>query len=84
MGSNTELMESRLVTARNEILQELQVNRRIDPRRKQYLLARLRTLERDIGAMGFSETDIEKNDISYGGAANTVSVAAKQYFIPVK
>lgn len=55
------MIESKLVHRKNEIEVELKRGVR-DPRRKKYLLNNLLLIERDIGLMGFSEEDIEKND----------------------
>jgi hypothetical protein len=74
-------MKSRLITAKNEIEQELRVNRRIDPRRKAYLTARLQTLERDIKVMGFSDSEVKTNVISHGNASHK-EVGSQQYFVP--
>jgi hypothetical protein len=64
-------MESRLVSRRNEIQNELRLMRygsgRRDPRRQDALEATLRGIERDIKAMGFSEAEIARNNFAYGG-----------------
>jgi hypothetical protein len=73
-------MESRLVNRKNEIERELRLGVR-DPRRKRYLLARLLQLERDISSMGFSESDIDKNDSAY--FSDKKEIGNKQFYVPL-
>jgi hypothetical protein len=62
------MIESNLVSARNAVEQELKLSQfqRIDPKRKAFLRVRLAQLTRDIQAVGFSETEVEKNDVNVG------------------
>ena len=55
------MIESRLVTRKNNIERELKIGVR-DPKRKQYLLENLLLLERDIGRIGFDEEEVKKNN----------------------
>jgi hypothetical protein len=73
-------VQSALVTKRNEIERELRLGVR-DPRRKQYLVARLLQLDRDIAAMGYSQEEIERNDVKTGDD-NKKTDGTKQYFVP--
>ena len=65
------MIQSRLVTRKTEIEHELRLMNygagRLDPRRKQYLVASPLQIERDITAMGFSEEEVKKNNFAYGG-----------------
>lgn len=55
------MIESRLITRKNQIETELKRGVR-DPKRKQYLLENLLLLERDIGIIGFDQEEIKKNN----------------------
>lgn len=72
-------MQSRLILQKQQIERELRRGVR-DPRRKQYLIARLLQIENDIRCMGFSEEEIEKND--FAGSGKTVSIG-QQYLVPL-
>lgn len=72
-------MQSHLISKKQEIEAELKREVR-DPRRKQYLIARLLQIDRDISSMGFSPEEVEKNDFAYDD--KKVTVGSKQYFVP--
>jgi hypothetical protein len=72
-------MQSRLILKKQDIEWELKRGVR-DPRRKQYLRARLLQIDRDIASMGFSPEEVEKNDFAYDD--RKVTVGNKQYFVP--
>jgi hypothetical protein len=63
------MVESALVTRRNEIQRELKLAQfsGIDPQRKRKLIATLSQLERDITAIGFSADGIKQNNFHYAG-----------------
>lgn len=58
------MIESRLVSRKNELERELKKGVR-NPQRKQYILANLRILERDINCLGFTEEEIKENNFKY-------------------
>jgi hypothetical protein len=72
-------MHSRLISKKQDIEAELKRGVR-DPRRKQYLTARLLQIDRDISSMGFSPEEVEKNDFVYDD--KKVAAGTKQYFVP--
>jgi hypothetical protein len=75
------MIESKLVSARNDIIHELRLNAiHRNPAHKRYLEARKAQLDRDIQALGFSETEIAKNNFDYAG--ETKSTTSKSYLIP--
>jgi hypothetical protein len=75
------VITSSLVTRKNAI--EVELRRGVsDPKRKSYLLARLQQLNRDIQSLGFSEAEIEKNDILTGNDKD-VTVGNRQYLVPL-
>lgn len=69
-------MQSRLISKKREIEQSLRRGVQ-DPRRKQYLTARLLQIENDIRAMGFSEEEIAKNDFADGGK----TISGRQFLV---
>jgi len=73
------MIESRLISKKQDIEAELKRGVR-DPRRKQYLIARLLQIENDIRCMGFSPEEIEKNEFTY---APDETVVSKQYYVPL-
>ncbi len=77
-------MQSHLINKRNELEHELKIAERgrIDPRRKQYILAKLAILERDIARIGWNSTDVEKNNFQAPG--NTVrTVENTTFYVPL-
>jgi hypothetical protein len=59
------MVESRLVTSKNEIEQELGRGVR-DPARRRYLTERLLQLDHEISAvMGFTSEEVQKNEFDY-------------------
>jgi hypothetical protein len=72
-------MQSRLISKKQDIEAELKRGGR-DPARKQYLIARLLQIDRDISSMGFSSEEVKKNDFAYDD--KRVTVGNKQYFVP--
>jgi hypothetical protein len=77
-----EMVQSRLVSAKQDIERELKRGVK-DPRRKAYLTARLLQLERDIGVLGFSEDEIKRNNFVGAGGANTKQVGSDTYYVPL-
>ena len=64
------MVESHLVSRKKSI--EIELKRGVrDPKRRAFLLANLLRMERDIGALGFSEDEVEKNDFSYADSKKT-------------
>jgi hypothetical protein len=54
------MIASRFITNKQEIEHELKIGVWRDPKRMQYLLAKLQQIERDISSMGFSKEEAEK------------------------
>ena len=75
------MIESRLVTRKNQIEMELRRGVR-DPRRKQYLTARLLQIENNCRCMGYSEAEIRNNDVNTGHD-NTKTVESNQILVPL-
>ena len=74
------MITSMLVRRKNEFEEELRRGT-ADPKRRQYILARLRQIQNDIGALGLSETEIKTNEIQTGHDKD-VTVGNRQVFIP--
>jgi hypothetical protein len=55
-------MHSRLISKKQDIEAELKRGVR-DPRRKQYLIARLLQIDRDISSMGFSPEEVRRMNL---------------------
>jgi hypothetical protein len=72
-------MQSRLISKKQDIEAELKRGVR-DPRRKQYLTARLLQIDRDISSMGFSPEEVKKNEFTYVPNKTLIS---KQYYVPL-
>ncbi len=76
------MIESKLISAKRAIEAELKRYPR-DPKRKQFLLARLLLIEKDIRAMGFTSQDLERNEFAGAGTNNIRTVESTQYLVGV-
>jgi hypothetical protein len=72
------MISSALISKKHQIEREPKRGVR-DPQKKAYLIARLLQIENDIKSLGFSEQEIESNDVACGKANHPI---ARQYYLP--